>query len=153
MAIDNDDGSMYFDTHDNVLFYAAIDAAYGGSSLKSDFGGNSNFHQRNLDLFFGGGFSISPQLPGYSDAYVGNTLYMTKDGNYGNGQACTGSATVGKTIVGENTIYSPTGAITECGTTLTKWQSAGNDPGTTAAPWPADSVIIALAKSILNLGV
>lgn len=52
-------------------FYAALDAAYGGNSLKSDFGGHSNFHHGNLDLFFGKGFGISGQLAGYADGGYG----------------------------------------------------------------------------------
>lgn len=39
MAIDNDDGSAFYDTHHNVLISASSGAAYGGNSLKSDFGG------------------------------------------------------------------------------------------------------------------
>lgn len=79
MAVDNDDGrrararvrgplfltqscSGYFDTHHNVLVYKAIGAAYGGASLKSDFGGHSNHHHHNIDLFFSKGFSICSQL-------------------------------------------------------------------------------------------
>ena len=54
--------SGYFDTHHNVLVYKAIDAAYGGASLKSDFGGHSNHHHHNIDLFFSKGFSICSQL-------------------------------------------------------------------------------------------
>ena len=90
MAVDNDDGrylkftfffpqpwhahsaafvcvftcecSGYFDTHHNVFVYKAIDAAWGGASLKSDFGGHSNHHHDNIDLFFSKGFSICSQL-------------------------------------------------------------------------------------------
>jgi hypothetical protein len=80
MAIDNDDGryinarvaehcsaltrsgSGYFDTHHNVFVYKAINAAWGGASLKSDFGGHSNHHHHNIDLFFSKGFSICSQL-------------------------------------------------------------------------------------------
>ncbi len=40
MAIDNDDGSAYYETHDNVFIAAPSGAAYGGNSLKSDFGGH-----------------------------------------------------------------------------------------------------------------
>ena len=54
--------SAYFDTHHNVLVYKAIDAAWGGASLKSDFGGHSNRHHHNIDLFFSRGFSICTQL-------------------------------------------------------------------------------------------
>jgi hypothetical protein len=31
MAVDNDDGSAYYNTHHNVMIYAASDAAYGGN--------------------------------------------------------------------------------------------------------------------------
>jgi hypothetical protein len=55
MAIDNDDGSSFYDTHHNVFISAASGAAYGGNSLKSDFGGHSNFHHDNMDLFFNEG--------------------------------------------------------------------------------------------------
>ncbi len=40
MAIDNDDGSSDYDTHHNVFISASSNAAYGGSSQKSDFGGH-----------------------------------------------------------------------------------------------------------------
>jgi len=48
MAIDNDDGSAFYDTHHNVLWSASSAAAYGGNSLKSDFGGHANVHHHNL---------------------------------------------------------------------------------------------------------
>lgn len=44
--------------------------------------------------------------------YYDNILYMTQDGTYGNGQTCSGGAA---TIVRNNTIYSPTGNVSECG--------------------------------------
>ena len=53
--------SGYFDTHHNVFVYKAIDAAWGGASLKSDFGGRSNHHHHSIDLFFSKGFSICSQ--------------------------------------------------------------------------------------------
>jgi|LauGreDrversion4_2_1035121.scaffolds.fasta_scaffold523265_2 hypothetical protein len=80
MAIDNDDGryngmlvtiiicsltvkrSGYFDTHHNVCVYKSQSAAWGGAFLKSDFGGHSNHHHHNIDLFFSKGFSICSQL-------------------------------------------------------------------------------------------
>lgn len=65
MAIDNDDGSAYYDTHHNVFISASAGAAYGGNSLKSDFGGHSNFHHDNLDLFWSQGFGIVQALEGF----------------------------------------------------------------------------------------
>eukprot|EP00965_Chrysotila_dentata_P212611 6187138-Pleurochrysis_carterae.AAC.7 len=40
-AIDTDDGSAYYYTHDNFFAYAA-------NGLKSDFGGHHNHHQHNV---------------------------------------------------------------------------------------------------------
>ena len=77
-----------------------------------------------------------------------NTLYQGKDGAYGSGQTCTGAGT---TIVHDNTIWSPTGAITECGTSLANWQAQGHDLGTTAGPYPADSVVLAIARGLLGV--
>ena len=34
-SVDNDDGSSFYYTHDNVLISASAGAAYGGNSLKS----------------------------------------------------------------------------------------------------------------------
>lgn len=51
----------------------------------------------------------------------------------------------------DNSIYTPTGKVTECGMSLAAWQATGGDPGTTAAVTPADSVIIALARSALGM--
>ncbi len=42
----------------------------------------------------------------------------------------------------DNTVYSPTAAIDECGMTLQQWQSKGNDPGSSANALPADDVIL-----------
>jgi hypothetical protein len=148
MAIDNDDGSAYFDTHHNVLIAAASDAAWGGNSLKADFGGHDNFHHANLDLFWSVGFGIVPTQAGHADGYYDNVLYIAADGDYGNGQTCSGP---GMTIVSNNTVYSPTGAINECGTSLAAWQAAGNDPGTRGLPYPEDETILGVARNLLGL--
>jgi hypothetical protein len=39
--VDNDDGSRYYDTHDNFL-------VYGGNGMKNDFGGHDNYHRNNI---------------------------------------------------------------------------------------------------------
>ena len=148
MAIDNDDGSAYFDSHHNVLWSASSGAAYGGSSLKSDFGGHSNLHHDNVDLFWSGGFGICAQEEGFADGYYGNYLYLLRDGDYGRGQTCSGGA---KTIVHHNTIWSPTGNITECGKSLAEWQAAGNDVGTTATAYPSDATVMAVVRKTLRM--
>lgn len=82
------------------------------------------------------------------DGYYNNFLWMGQDGDYGGGQTCSGA---GKTIVFNNTIWTPTGKVTECGTSLQNWQSQGNDLGTTASTFPSDQVVLNLARSILGL--
>ena len=103
----------------------------GGNSLKSDFGGHSNFHHDNLDLFFDKGYGITGQLPGFEDAYYGNYLYMSSDGPYGSGSPITHS----------NTVWSPTGAV----------PIARNDSGTVAMAYPKDAAVLAVAREILKL--
>ena len=151
MAVDNDDGSCFYDTHDNVFIAEPSGAAYGGNSLKSDFGGHSNFHHGNLDLFFSNGYGITEQLPGYEDGYYGNYLYMSADGDYGHvRQDGVGS---GAPVVHSNTVWSPTGNVTEGGKPLKDFQKEDrrNDPGTTAAPYPDDGVVLAVARQILKM--
>ncbi len=53
--------------------------------------------------------------------FYNNKVILQRDGNYGNG-ACSGS---GMTTVYGNQVFSPTGAITECGMSLAEWQAKG----------------------------
>ncbi len=76
-----------------------------------------------------------------------NYLYQAKDGNYGGGQDCS----PGGTTVGGNTVWTPTGSVTECGKSLAAYQATGGDPGTTAAAYPADSVVLGIAKQLMGL--
>ena len=147
-AVDNDDGSCFYDTHDNVFIHEMLDGRAFGS-LKSDFGGHSNYHHNNLDLFFADGFSLQDekphaQLPGFEDGYYENYLYMTTDGEYGFGNA----------TVYSNTIWSPTGNVTEGGKPLAEFQKEDpkhNDPCTVASAYPDDKVVLDLARKILGM--
>lgn len=60
-AIDTDDGSSYYHTHDNFFIYAA-------NGLKSDFGGQYNEHHRNVYVFVDNCWGS-----GNSDQFVNNT--------------------------------------------------------------------------------
>ena len=71
--------------------------------------------------------------------------------NYGNGQECTTSSNADATVVHDNHIYTPTGAVTECGKTLAAWQAQGGDPGTTASVTPDDATLLALARAALGM--
>ena len=50
-----------------------------------------------------------------------------------------------------NSVYTPTGAVTECGMSLAAWQALGNDVGTTASTFPSDDTLLALARNVLGL--
>eukprot|EP00005_Dracoamoeba_jomungandri_P000463 CAMPEP_0174252392 /NCGR_PEP_ID=MMETSP0439-20130205/1880_1 /TAXON_ID=0 /ORGANISM="Stereomyxa ramosa, Strain Chinc5" /LENGTH=754 /DNA_ID=CAMNT_0015332915 /DNA_START=107 /DNA_END=2368 /DNA_ORIENTATION=+ len=138
-AVDNDDGSCYYKTHDNFF-------AYSGNGMKSDFGGHDNHHFNNFYAFCGRGFGIDSQYPGHNDYFYNNSVVMTGDGNYGDGQTCSGPS---KTIVHDNKIFSPKAEITECGSSLADWQAKGNDPRTTSSTWPSDDQMLKWIKNLL----
>ena len=141
MAIDNDDGSNYYQTFNNFF-------AYSGSGMKNDFGGHDNRHYNNIYAYVGKGFGICPQLAGHEDYFYKNTVVMTTDGDYGSGQTCSGD---GKTGVHDNHIYTPTGKVTECKMSLADWQAKGNDPGTTASTWPSDDDLVKETRQLLGI--
>ena len=139
-AIDNDDGSAYYKTHNNFF-------AYAKTGMKNDFGGHNNHHYQNIYAYSSSGYGICAQLKGHEDYFYDNTLVLEKDGDYGRG-ACSGD---GKTVVHDNRVYSPTGKITECGKSLEAWQALGNDPGTLASPLPADEELVSMIRELLSL--
>lgn len=110
--------------------------------------GHDNQHHDNVYAYVGKGFGICNQLEGHGDSFYSNHVVQTSDGNYGNGQTCSGA---GFTTVHDNKIYTPTGAVTECGMSLAAWQAQGGDPGTVAATTPTDDALLALARSALGL--
>lgn len=140
LAIDNDDGSAYYQTHDNFF-------AYSNAGMKNDFGGHDNHHYNNIYAFVNTGFVITSQLKGHEDYFHNNTVVMNKDGNYGNGK-CSGD---GMTVVHDNRIYTPTGNVTECGMSLSDWQAKENDPGTTAGKIPDDVTLVKMIQQLLDI--
>lgn len=50
-----------------------------------------------------------------------------------------------------NTYYTSTGSVTECGAKLADWQKQGNDGGSEAAIWPTDAALTALAAAKLGI--
>ena len=140
LAIDNDDGSAYYQTHDNFFTYAR-------EGMKNDFGGHDNRHYNNIYAYVDKGFGISQQLKGHEDYFYNNTVVMNNDGDYGNGK-CSGD---GMTVVHDNKIYTPTGKVTECGMSLGAWQAKGNDPGTTAGKLPDDDTLVKMIQQLLGI--
>lgn len=140
LAIDNDDGSAYYKTHDNFF-------AYSSRGMKNDFGGHDNRHYSNIYAYVDSGFGINSQLKGHEDYFFNNTVVMNKDGDYGNGK-CSGD---GMTIVHDNRLYNPTGKVTECGMSLADWQAEGNDEGTTADKLPQDDDLVTMIRKLLSV--
>lgn len=139
-AIDNDDGSAYYMTHDNFF-------AYSGNGMKNDFNGHDNRHFNNIYAYVGHAFGICKQLNGHEDYFYNNTVVMTKDGDYGNMQ-CSGD---GVTVVHDNKIHTPTGKVTECGMSLADWQAKGHDPNTTASTFPSDDDLVKMSRQLLGI--
>lgn len=146
-AVDNDDGSCYYYTHHNFF-------VYGNGGLKNDFQGHDNIWTDNVIAYItqyaahnGYGGSLADQLDGHEDQLLRNTVVLTHDGDYAL-PICSGQ---GKTILGNNTVYTPTGTVTECGQTLTQWQANGGDPGTvaTAVTAAVPDALIGIGRSLL----
>ncbi len=157
-SVDNDDGSNYYKLEGNVQLY-------GDGGLKNDFEGHDGHGTDNLYAFVGYGASngygdiigtpgkAPYQLPDHVDSFVGNTVYMKQENPWGYANViCTGSA---KTIISNNTVYTPSGNINMCGMPFAQWQGQGNDVATTVSPASAADagVFTALARSLLARGV
>jgi hypothetical protein len=110
-------------------------------------------HHANVYAYMNSGFGICNQLKGHPDQYYNNSVVITRDGNYGDGAQCTTTASADATVVHDNVVFTPTGAVTECGMSLAAWQAASpaNDPGTVARAWPADAELLGLIRAALDL--
>ena len=83
---------------------------------------------------------------GFEDGYDGNRLYVSSDGAYGSGSP----------VVHSNTVWSPTGAVTEGGKPLKEYhqeEAAHDDPVmvAVAAAYPRVEAVLAIARNILKL--
>ena len=137
--VDNDDGSRYYKTHNNFF-------VYGGNGMKNDFGGHDNHHQDNIYAYVGQALGVCGALDNHEDFFTGNTVILT--GNSVGGPQC---HTPGKTVMGNNSYYTSSGDVKECGTDLAGWQKAGNEPGSSVGKTPSDAQIIAWATAKLGI--
>ena len=124
-AIDTDDGSAYYNTHDNFFVYAA-------NGLKSDFGGHHNFHNDNLY-----GFVSNCWGGGNSNQFINNTC-VANSANGGFRSDCQKSPLM--TISG-NKIANSDGSL---GSTKIC------DNTNTVEKWPSPEEVVAQAKTVVG---
>lgn len=143
-AIDNDDGSAFYETHHNYF-------AYAGTGMKNDFNGHDNHHHHNLYGFIGKGVGICGALPGHADKFYSNTVIQLASGGYAN-YDCKCNATGSCPEMHDNSIYTPDGKMGNiCGQPLAQRQAAGIDLKSAVHNWPADEVIIGWARQLLGM--
>ena len=153
-AIDNDDGSSYYNTHDNFF-------VYGDGGLKNDFEGHDNWWSYNV-IVLGNGLALhngysgtvgtpgrSPYiLSGHVQKLLNNHILIlnspTDSWTYAM-PICSGT---GKSLMANNTlIVSNASKISVCSMSLVAWQQQGNDPGTVAKPYSPNQADETIAKA------
>ena len=143
-GIDTDDGSSYYNTHDNFFMY-------GDFGLKNDFGGHDNHHTNNLYAYISDAWTFCC-ISGANDIFANNSVILRNNNGY-NSNCNLPDGTTGM-IIEYNNIYNPSGKINGngnvCNMTFQEWQAKGNDPGTTINPLPSDQDIILMAKKLLD---
>lgn len=123
-AIDNDDGSCYYKTHDNFF-------VYGWQAMKTDFGGHDNHHYDNIYAYVDHALGVDPTLPGHEQYFYGN--YVVMQGEQ------VGTCLPQKQMYG-NRYFTPSGKLQEgC-------QGFGGQVSTT----PSDADILTQAKMKLG---
>eukprot|EP01061_Rhynchopus_euleeides_P006089 TRINITY_DN1516_c0_g1_i1.p1 TRINITY_DN1516_c0_g1~~TRINITY_DN1516_c0_g1_i1.p1 ORF type:complete len:336 (+),score=148.72 TRINITY_DN1516_c0_g1_i1:129-1010(+) len=120
-AIDNDDGSSYYLTHDNYFVYAS-------AGLKSDFGGQWNHHYNNVYAYVGSCFGMGNNLAFY------NNICQTKSSDYSS--TC---GTPDTMTVRNNSVHSPKG-VTIC----------SGDDGTTSSGYLNDDALTEAGTQALH---
>jgi len=134
--IDTDDGSAYFETHHNFLTYA-------DNGLKSDFGGHDHVWHDNVVAYTGSCWGVW-NFYGYNDGFYNNKcVFRSGSGYHSDCNMATGW------VIHSNQVYSSSGKLNACGTTLKNWVSQGHDKGTTIGKWPSDDELIGWGRALL----
>jgi len=143
-AIDNDDGSCYYNTHHNFFVYAK-------TGMKNDFNGHDNHHHHNVYAFISQGMGICGNLPGHADQFYANKVIQVDSEAYARYDcACNGTTCP---AMPDKSIYTPDGTMANvCSTPLATRQKRGTDVGTMVGKHPADMQIIAWGRELLGLG-
>lgn len=98
--------------------------------------------------YIGEGFHAVGAIAGLEDRFVNSTLVLNSGGSYGSGQCSAGSGQ-SPVLVGNNSVYTQDGTLSECGVSLQQWQAQGHDLGTTVAVWPQDDDLITQVRAVL----
>ena len=142
-AIDNDDGSCYYNTHHNFFVYAS-------KGMKNDFGGHDNHHHHNVYAFVGMGFAVVGTLPGHVDKFYSNKIIQTTNRTSYQYDCSCNSTTCPE--VHDNSIFTPDGNMRLiCNMSLPDRQKKGMDIGTEVIKHPADMEIIAWGREVLDM--
>ena len=177
MLQDNDDGSGYFHTKENVL-------VYGRYGQKADMAGHDNWHVgvslcglailllpafaaltpggicgQNLYAYvdplcycdLGGGEVTNAS---HRDHHENNTCIQASNQSMYASIRCDANGTedVTQPYFRGNKIFNPNGQTGVCGMSLEAWQALGNDPGTTVhGPIPPADSIISMARKTLGM--
>jgi len=126
-AIDTDDGSSYYHTHDNLFAYAA-------NGLKSDFGGHHNEHVHNVYAWVNNCWGS-----GNSDRFINNTCIANSDRG-GFSSDCTKGPLM---TVSGNAIYNQEGSpgsVRFC-----------DRSNRVAGVWPSAAGVVQMGKRVLGL--
>jgi hypothetical protein len=130
-AVDNDDGSAWWNTTNNVQVYG------GDSLLKNDFAGHSNYQSGNLGLYLPYGYVLFGDVfasANYTDVFSNNTVVL--NGNSIGAVSCT-SNDVPYTSLNKYYAGNPS-AVSICGQNFTAWQKSGQEAGSVVLPTPAN---------------
>jgi hypothetical protein len=126
-AIDTDDGSSYYHTHDNFFVYAA-------NGLKSDFGGHHNEHSSNVYVWVNDCWGS-----GNNDQFVNNTCIANSDSGGFKSDCKKGPL---MTVSG-NSIYNREGSLGD-----TKLCDTSNH---VAGKWPSAKEVTEMGKRVLGM--
>jgi hypothetical protein len=153
-AIDNDDGSSYYDTHHNVF-------VYGDNGLKVNFGAHDNKHRGNMYAYVGSCFYGNPCASCATPSDLANAEFSSNTCIFRNtdGYASDCGRFTSGVVVGNNSVFSPDGTLQVCTRkgqgegpprTLASWISDGHDSASSVSKWPSDSAVISQARRLLS---
>lgn len=144
-AVDNDDGSSWWETYDNLLVYSE-------NGLKSDFKSHDNHHYRNIYAFPGTAYRVTQANTDseHLDWFHSNRVLLARDNSVeGKGMGCPGS--LGFPLVWNSTFYTPSGNLTDCNEPLEHWVKLGYYNTTSVEAYPSTDEIMGWARTALGM--